>query len=501
MPDSQRFEALLATKRSISAAGTDLESVFDVIVHQGLSVIPEADGAVVQMRDAGDLVYRAASGAAERLVGRHVGIGRSIAGRSVLSGMPLICPDVEQEDRIDLSPYRDAEMRALMAVPLIQHGLPIGALKFYARTPAAFGRRDLTAAELVAGHLVSGLAAVADETAVRASQQNAMRLEAITETVPQSIWAMTSDGETTYLNQRMLAALGADQAQAIGSSLMSIVDPRCRRHVRDQWHRALTGQTAVTFECRVRMPGGHSRWTLVHLSPVPTPVPDRTREWIGAATDIDGHKTTEIDLQDAVRTRELMLHETNHRVKNSLQIAAGLLALHASRITHPEAKARIMEARAQVRTIAQVHQAISLVNRQNRIELVGLLRDLATSLVGRATQRRAELIFTAPDTLLLSVEQGVPVALVTGEIITNAVKHATAQPDPVISVTVSHKDGHHIVEVADNGPGLPPAEDLQRSTGLGMEIIFGLAQQTGGSIEIDRSAAGARVRLIVPARA
>lgn len=128
-----------------------------------------------------------------------------------------------------------------------------------------------------------------------------------------------------------------------------------------------------------------------------------------------------------------------------------------------------------------------------------MLRDLAGSLVGRSAQRHTELHFSAPETLLLPIEQGVPVALVAGEIITNAVKHATG-PDPTISVAVSTDGARHIIEVADNGPGLPPDEELRRSAGLGMDIIFGLARQTGGAIEIDRSGPGARLRLVVPVR-
>lgn len=497
MPDGPRFEALLATKRSISAAGADPERVLRIVVQQGLSVIPKAEGAIVQVRDAGNLIYRAASGRAERLLGRRIGIARSFAGRSMLSGMPLICRDIEDETTIDLSPYRDTGMRALMAVPLIQHGRSLGALKFYSRRPSAFVTGDLTAAELVAGHLVSGLADVADETTARIRQTNAMRLEAIAETVPQLIWMMTSSGETTYVNQRMIATLGVDRNQAIGTSPLCLILPSCRQQVLKYWQRARDARRPVTFECRIRATHGDVRWVLVHLAPLPGEAGDAC-EWIGTATDIEDRKAAELDLRKALRFRELLLGEANHRVKNSLQIVTGLLALHASRISHSDARARMMEARSQINTIARVHQAISLAGDHDRIELVGFLRDLAGSLIGRGAQRRAQLHFSAPENLFLPVEQGVPVALITGEMITNAVKYATAQPDPTISVSISTEDVRHVIEIADNGPGLPPDFALDQSSSLGVEIIFGLARQVGGIVEINRDKPGACLRLNIP---
>ena len=62
------------------------------------------------------------------------------------------------------------------------------------------------------------------------------------------------------------------------------------------------------------------------------------------------------------------------------------------------------------------------------------------------------------------------------------------------------------VEVADDGPGIPAADVLERgrseagSTGLGLDIARRTAERGGGSIEIGSSpSGGARVRLVLHA--
>jgi signal transduction histidine kinase len=67
------------------------------------------------------------------------------------------------------------------------------------------------------------------------------------------------------------------------------------------------------------------------------------------------------------------------------------------------------------------------------------------------------------------------------------------------------------VEVADNGPGVPPelarrifepfftTKDVGEGTGLGLSIALGIAESHGGDLTIVPSATGACFRLTLPA--
>jgi len=88
----------------------------------------------------------------------------------------------------------------------------------------------------------------------------------------------------------------------------------------------------------------------------------------------------------------------------------------------------------------------------------------------------------------------------------------------VIDITV-HADGEHMVlEVADAGPGIPPAERERvfdpfyrgrsvaggplRGSGIGLSIVRDYAQAHGGTVEVvdDATRSGARLRVTMPLR-
>jgi two-component sensor histidine kinase len=175
----------------------------------------------------------------------------------------------------------------------------------------------------------------------------------------------------------------------------------------------------------------------------------------------------------------------------------GLLALQANRIEHPEARQKLLDARAQVSTIARIHQAIYQSHQHDQVEFIGFLRSLAESLVGKGAARETELVFDAPDILLLPFDRGVPVALVAGEIITNAVKHGSGKDGLRIAVSVRQSGDETIIAIEDNGPGLPADFNPDEIDSLGMEIIFGLAEQAHGRVEYEKGKAGAHFRLIL----
>ncbi len=88
----------------------------------------------------------------------------------------------------------------------------------------------------------------------------------------------------------------------------------------------------------------------------------------------------------------------------------------------------------------------------------------------------------------------------------------------VIDIDVRSDDQHMLMEVADNGPGIPPAERERvfdpfyrgrsvaggplRGSGIGLSIVRDYAQAHGGTVEVvdDPERSGARLRVTLPLR-
>jgi two-component sensor histidine kinase len=58
-----------------------------------------------------------------------------------------------------------------------------------------------------------------------------------------------------------------------------------------------------------------------------------------------------------------------------------------------------------------------------------------------------------------------------------------------------------VIEVADDGVGLPEGFDPAMSAGAGLRLMRALAEQIGGRLDLEQHEIGLRVRLEVPATA
>ncbi|HEY8382350.1 MAG TPA: sensor histidine kinase, partial [Microvirga sp.] len=65
--------------------------------------------------------------------------------------------------------------------------------------------------------------------------------------------------------------------------------------------------------------------------------------------------------------REMLLVEVNHRAKNSLAIAASLLAIQGRRQQDPHVRALFEEAQERLNAMARVHDLLSRSERSQRV--------------------------------------------------------------------------------------------------------------------------------------
>jgi two-component system sensor histidine kinase KdpD len=137
-------------------------------------------------------------------------------------------------------------------------------------------------------------------------------------------------------------------------------------------------------------------------------------------------------------------------------------------------------------------------------ELVGsALARLEPTLKGRTVRARL------PEDLPLVPVDGVLVEQALVNLLENAAKYT--DPPGAIEVTARAEDGSIVVEVADEGPGLPPgteerifekfyrAESARRGFGLGLPICRAIVTAHGGRIWAERrEPRGTRFRFTLP---
>ena len=130
------------------------------------------------------------------------------------------------------------------------------------------------------------------------------RYRSLLDSMPQCVWAASSEGEIYYWNRASLAYCAITADQVTRDSLWRMIHPDERPVVEDAWDATIEGQEPFQRELRLRRASdGAYRWHLWRM------VPERNEQgavvgWIATAVDIDDHKRAEEELQRAVVHRD-----------------------------------------------------------------------------------------------------------------------------------------------------------------------------------------------------
>lgn len=140
--------AIIATQTEIARLGLDLGSVMAVIAERA-QTITEASGAVVELVEGDDMVYRAVAGDAAGMLGVRLTREASLSGLCVESEETLRCDDSDVDPRVDREACHRVGMRSIVVVPLIHEGGAVGVLKVFSPEVAAFDAGDSRVLELM----------------------------------------------------------------------------------------------------------------------------------------------------------------------------------------------------------------------------------------------------------------------------------------------------------------------------------------------------------------
>lgn len=117
-----------------------------------------AHGAVIEIREDEDLVYRATTGTAQPFLGMRLAVEGSVSGLSVTSGLALSCTDTDTDVRVNRDACRKVGIRSMLVVPLRRGGEVLGVLKVTGEDAGHFGPEHLATLELLAAPFGAALA-------------------------------------------------------------------------------------------------------------------------------------------------------------------------------------------------------------------------------------------------------------------------------------------------------------------------------------------------------
>jgi two-component sensor histidine kinase len=199
-------------------------------------------------------------------------------------------------------------------------------------------------------------------------------------------------------------------------------------------------------------------------------------------------------LRRALARRDLALRETNHRVLNGLQLAAGFLRLEEMRAPDRRVRDILASAAGRLDAIARFHRHVTRKENDEMTEIAAYLKEIVPQ-IESLTDMRCTLDC---DPACVDGRLAADIGILINELVTNAAKHAyngSAQGTVKIACVRDGADGL-MLSVRDHGPGFYAAVDEKKGS-LGMLVINTLVKQHRGKLEIVNDG-GAEFRVFLP---
>lgn len=191
-------------------------------------------------------------------------------------------------------------------------------------------------------------------------------------------------------------------------------------------------------------------------------------------------------LQQLITDKEWLLKEIHHRVKNNLQIVMSLLNSQSVYINNDAALTAIRDSRRRVYAMSLIHQKLYQSDNVSSIAMAEYINELVTYIQDSFNNGNRIAFEQQVEPLDLDISQAIPLGLIINESLVNAVKYAfPGERAGVVGISLQQDGNDHLLlNISDNGVGLPDGLDITAHSSLGLDLIRGLAKQLNASVTI-----------------
>jgi PAS domain S-box-containing protein len=331
---------------------------------------------------------------------------------------------------------------------------------------------------------------ITDITERKAADERLRQLSRSVEQAPLSIVITDLQGDILYVNPSFTRHTGYTLDEVLGHNPRILKSGQTPQQTYLSLWDTLCSGAVWEGELYNRRKNGEMFIEHAVIAPV-LDAQGKTSHYVAVKEDITERKGAEQALQASLHEKVALLNEVHHRVKNNLQVISSLLRLEASRCTEPATKDVLKEMQGRILTMALLHETLYRVGRFASVDLGAYLKQLATQTF-RAQSSQSTTVRLSLDVAEVQVvmDQATPCGLLVNELLSNCLKHAFPDGRTGEVQVRSQPDvqaGSWMVQVRDNGIGLPPDFELRGRQSLGLQLVSDLARQLDGSLQVASS--------------
>ncbi|XDD45904.1 diguanylate cyclase [Leptospira sp. WS39.C2] len=155
-PSESTLEQILKIQTELTAAKPEIPLLLELLTLRSKELV-SGDGAVFELVEGEDLVYRAASGSASNQIGLRLKVTGSFSGLSLQTKQTLYCIDSEEDNRVNREACRVVGLRSMIVVPLYFDLEVLGVLKVLSAKPGYFTDIDVHSLNMLSGTMAAVL--------------------------------------------------------------------------------------------------------------------------------------------------------------------------------------------------------------------------------------------------------------------------------------------------------------------------------------------------------
>lgn len=226
--------------------------------------------------------------------------------------------------------------------------------------------------------------------------------------------------------------------------------------------------------------------------------------------EIEERKKAEDEIRASLLEKKILLEEIHNRVENNLHTICNLMGLEYSQINKKEPIEVYQDSQNRMKAVALIHEHLSKSEDFGIIDFGKYIKDMVNYLFRTfAVDSRSIDITIKTHSILLDIDTAVPCGLIINELVTNSIKHAFPSmknenqsnslicPEGTCNIDIELYlcQNDYVLEVKDNGVGMPQHFDFRYPETTGMQMVNALVRQLDGLIDLE-DAPGTRFKII-----
>lgn len=190
-----------------------------------------------------------------------------------------------------------------------------------------------------------------------------------------------------------------------------------------------------------------------------------------------------LELENLLKTKEILLKEIHHRVKNNLQMVISLLRSEARNSSNDNINDFVEKTQTRIVAIALIHQKLYQSENFDKVDMQEYITSLCHTILLTTNDENSKInIKVDAQYVFLDISFAISIGLIVNELIINSIKHAYPNvSNGLIDVSIeSIAFGVFQLKVCDYGIGFDIQNCNKKS--FGMELVLLLTEQIEGKL-------------------